>query len=139
MILGLLVNMENRIAMYSYATPWALFPQKWCVAPEFFVLISSHCSTQIWRIRYGGSWSIYFLVVTKSYYSINYLSPQFSWVYTGYLYTNYALFYPPMLGLYFMLGRKISVYRVTQISIIIGCTLHNLGFSINIKTSMYRF
>ena len=30
-------------------------------APEFFVLISYHCSTQIWRMRYGGSWSIYFL------------------------------------------------------------------------------
>ena len=36
--------------------------KKWCVAPEFFVLISSHCSAQIWRMRYGGSWSIYFLV-----------------------------------------------------------------------------
>ena len=26
--------------IYFYYTPWALFPQKWCVAPEFFVLIS---------------------------------------------------------------------------------------------------
>ena len=52
--------MEDTI--YSSSTPWALFHQKWCVAPDFFVLISSHCSTQIWRIRYGGSWSIYFLV-----------------------------------------------------------------------------
>ena len=43
---------------YFYSTPWALFLQKWCVAPEFFVLISSHCGTQIWRIRYGGSWRI---------------------------------------------------------------------------------
>ena len=60
-IFGFLVNMEHTIAIYSYSTPWALFPQKWCVAPEFFVLISSHCSTQIWRMRYGGPWSIYFL------------------------------------------------------------------------------
>jgi len=62
MIFGFLVNIENTIEIYSYSTPWALFPQKGCVAPEFFVLISSQCSTQIWRIRYGGSWSIYFLV-----------------------------------------------------------------------------
>ena len=48
--------------LYSYSTPRALFPQKWCVAPEFFILISSHSSTQIWRMRYGGSWSINFLV-----------------------------------------------------------------------------
>ena len=61
MIFGFLVNMENTIAIYSYSTPLALFPQKWYVAPEFFVLISSHCCTQIWRKRYGGSWSIYFL------------------------------------------------------------------------------
>ena len=39
--------------------------RKWCVAPEFFVLISSTWSTQIWRIRYGGSWSIYFLFETN--------------------------------------------------------------------------
>ena len=58
MIFGFLVNMENTIAIYFYSTPWALFPQKWCVAPEFFVL---NYSTRIWRIRYGGSWSIYFL------------------------------------------------------------------------------
>ena len=61
MTFGFLVNIENTIEIYSYSTPWALFPQKWCVAPEFFVLISSHCSTQILRIRHGGSWSIYFL------------------------------------------------------------------------------
>ena len=61
MIFGFLVNMENTIAIYSYSTPLALFPQKWCVAPEFFVWISSQCSTRIWRMRYGGSWSIYFL------------------------------------------------------------------------------
>ena len=60
LIFGFRVNMENTI--YSSSTPWALFHQKWCVAPDFFVLISSHCSTQIWRMRYGGSWSIYFLV-----------------------------------------------------------------------------
>ena len=42
--------------------PLAHFPQKWCVAHEFFDLISSHCSTQIWRIRYGDSWSIHFLI-----------------------------------------------------------------------------
>ena len=60
MIFGFLVNMENTIEIYSYSTPWALFPQKGCVAPKFFVLVSSHCSTQILRIRYGGSWSIYF-------------------------------------------------------------------------------
>ena len=65
MIFGFLVNMGNPIALNSYSTPWALFPQKWCVAPEFFVLISSHCSTQIWRIRYGGSCSIYFLIPLK--------------------------------------------------------------------------
>ena len=59
---GFLVNMENTIAIYSYSTPWTLFPQKWCVAPEFCVLISLHCSTHIWRIRYGSSWSIFFLV-----------------------------------------------------------------------------
>ena len=59
--------MENTIEIYSYSTPWALFPQKGCVAPEFFVLISSHCSTQILRIRYGGSWSIYFLVTPTGY------------------------------------------------------------------------
>ena len=41
--------------------PWALFPQK-RFAPDFFVLISSHCCTQIWRMRYGGSRSIYFLL-----------------------------------------------------------------------------
>ena len=52
MIFGFLVNMENTIAIYSYSTPWAHFPQKW-----FFVLISSHCSTQIRHMRYGGSWS----------------------------------------------------------------------------------
>ena len=34
MICGFLVNMENTIAIYSYSTPWTLFPQKWCVAPE---------------------------------------------------------------------------------------------------------
>ena len=43
MIFGFLVNMVNTIVIYSYSTTWALFPQKWCVAPEFFVLISSHC------------------------------------------------------------------------------------------------
>ena len=63
MIFGFLVNIENTIAIYSCSTRWTLFPQKWCVAPEFLVLISSHCSTQIWRIRYGGSWSIYFLII----------------------------------------------------------------------------
>ena len=42
MIFGFLVNMENTIAIYFYSTPWTLFTQKWCVAPEFFVLISSH-------------------------------------------------------------------------------------------------
>ena len=62
MIFGFPANMENTIEIYSYSTLWAFFPHKWCVAPEFFVLISSHCSTQIWCIRYGGSWSIYFLV-----------------------------------------------------------------------------
>ena len=36
--------------------------KKRCVAPDFFVLISSHCSTQIWRMRYGGFRSIYFLL-----------------------------------------------------------------------------
>ena len=65
MIFGFLVNTENTIAIYSYSTPWALFPQKWCFAPEFYVLISSHCSTQIWRIRYGGSWFLYFLEKRK--------------------------------------------------------------------------
>ena len=64
MIFGFLVNMENTIEIYSYSTPWALFPQKGCVVPEFFVLISSHCSTQILRMRYGGSSSIYSLVFT---------------------------------------------------------------------------
>ena len=59
-----LVNIENTIAIYSYSIPWAIFPQKWCVALEFFVLISSHCSTQIWRMRYDGSWSIYVLFIT---------------------------------------------------------------------------
>ena len=58
MIFGFLVNMENAIARYFYSTSWGLFPQKLCDPPEFFVLISSHCSTQIWHIRYGGSWSI---------------------------------------------------------------------------------
>ena len=62
--------MENTIAIYSYSTPWALFPQKWCFAPEFFVLISSHCSTQIWRMRNGGSWFIYFLNYIISYFTI---------------------------------------------------------------------
>ena len=61
MIFGFLGNMENTIAIYSYSTPWACSPQKWCVAPEFFVVISSHYSTQIWRMKYGGSWFIYFL------------------------------------------------------------------------------
>ena len=60
---GSLVNIETSIAIYFYSTPCALFTQKWCVAPKFFVLISFQCSTQIWRIRYGGSWSIYFLDV----------------------------------------------------------------------------
>ena len=64
MIFGFLANMENTKALYSYSIPWALFPKKLCVAPEFFVLISSHCSTQIWRMRYGGSSSIYFLDVS---------------------------------------------------------------------------
>ena len=65
MIFGFLVKMENTITIHSYVElHWALFPHKWCVAPEFFVLISSHCSTQIWRMRYGGSWSIYFLLDT---------------------------------------------------------------------------
>ena len=45
-------------------------PHNWCFAPEFFVLIASHCSTQIWRIRYGGSWSIYFLGYNKTYKSV---------------------------------------------------------------------
>ena len=71
MIFGILVIMKNTVAIYFYSTPWALFPQKWCVAPEFFVLISSHCSTQIWRMRYGGSWSIYFLVFIICYYKIH--------------------------------------------------------------------
>ena len=62
--------MENTIAIYSYSTPWALFPQKLCFAPEFFVLISSHCSTQIWRMRNGGSWCIYFLNYIISYFTI---------------------------------------------------------------------
>ena len=63
MIFGFLVNMENTIAIYSYFTPIGPFVlKKWCVAPEYFVLISFHCSTQIWRMRYGGSWSIYFLI-----------------------------------------------------------------------------
>jgi len=47
------------------STPGALFPQKWCVAREFFVSISSQCSTQIWRMRYGGPCPIYLLVLTK--------------------------------------------------------------------------
>ena len=43
--------------------PLGSFPSKMmrCVAPEFFVLISSHCSTQRtqnWRIIYVGFWSI---------------------------------------------------------------------------------
>ena len=45
--------------------PLGPFPQKWCTVPEFFVLISSHCSTQIWRMRIGGSCSIYFLVPAR--------------------------------------------------------------------------
>jgi len=60
-ILGFLVNMEITIAIYFYSTPWALFPQKKCVAPELFVLISSFCSIQIRSMKYGGTWSIYFL------------------------------------------------------------------------------
>ena len=35
---------------------------------EFFVLISSHCSSRIWRMRYGGSWSIYFLINNNFYF-----------------------------------------------------------------------
>jgi len=56
MIYGFLVNMENTTAVYSYSTPCTLFPQKWCVAPEFFVLVSPgplqyiDLTHQIWRI-----------------------------------------------------------------------------------------
>ena len=42
-----------------------LGPLMFCGAPEFLALISSHCSTQIGRISYGDSWSIYFLGVTS--------------------------------------------------------------------------
>ena len=59
---------------YFYSIPCALFPQKWCAPSEFFVLIS-HCSTQIWRIRYGGSWSIYFLHYTILRPSWNLVGP----------------------------------------------------------------
>ena len=45
------------------------FSSKRMRCPEFFVLISSHCSTRIWRMRYGGSWSICFLV--DNYYWTN--------------------------------------------------------------------
>jgi len=65
-ILWLFGQYEKYNSNIFFFHPWALFPQKLCVAPEFFVLISSHCSTQIWRIRYGGSWSIYFLVHFKT-------------------------------------------------------------------------
>ena len=51
--------------------PLGPFPSKWCVASEFFVLISSHCSTRIWSIRYEGSWSIYFLTITKSRHAVD--------------------------------------------------------------------
>ena len=49
--------------------------KKWCAAPEFFVWISSHCSTQIWLMSYGSSWSIYFLLLTiiTSYYHWSFL------------------------------------------------------------------
>ena len=66
-IFGFMVNMENTIAIYSYSTPWALFPQKWCVALEFFVFVSSHCSTQIRRMRYGGSWATFRIVLLGEY------------------------------------------------------------------------
>ena len=56
---------NRNIFLFHPLGPFPLFPQKWCVAPEFFVLISSHCSTQIWRIRYGGSWPLYFLEKRK--------------------------------------------------------------------------
>ena len=56
MIFGILVNIENTIVIYSYSTPCALFPQKRCVAHDFFILISSHwwlqytdLTLQIWR------------------------------------------------------------------------------------------
>ena len=75
MLFGFLVNMENTISIYFYSTPWALFPQKWCVALEFLVLISSHCSTQIWRMRNGGSWSIYFLHGSKKIHALRKYEP----------------------------------------------------------------
>ena len=57
----------NTIAIYSFSTPWFFSLKKWCVAHEFFVLISSHCSTQIWRMKYDGSWSIYLFACKGSY------------------------------------------------------------------------
>ena len=43
--------------------PLGPFPSKMMRCPWIlcFDLLPPHCSTQIWRIRYGGSWSIYFL------------------------------------------------------------------------------
>ena len=48
---------------------------------EFFVLISSHCSTQIWRIRYGGSWAIYFLSLAKELVYLLLYCRSLKWIY----------------------------------------------------------
>jgi len=57
--LSCLYGKYNSNIFLFHPLPWGLIPQKWWVAPELFVLISSPYSTQIWRIRYGGSWGVY--------------------------------------------------------------------------------
>ena len=65
MISGQYGNYNSNIFLFH---PLGPFPSKWCVAPEFYVLISFHCSTQISCMRYGGSWSIYFLTVVIRFF-----------------------------------------------------------------------
>ena len=57
-IFGFLINMENKIAIYSYSTPWPI-SLKNDALPLNSLFWSS---TQIWHIRYGDSWSIHFLI-----------------------------------------------------------------------------
>ena len=54
MIFGFLVNMENSIAIYSYFTPWALFPQKimrcpWILCFDLLSLQYTDLTHEIWR------------------------------------------------------------------------------------------
>ena len=62
MIFCFLVNMENTIAIYSYSTLWTKMMR--CPWILCFNLLPLQY-TDLKHIRYGGSWSIYFLIPLK--------------------------------------------------------------------------